>query len=158
MSIVKGQIAPAFSLYNTEKIKVTLYDHRGSNVVLLFFPLAFTGTCTKELCNVRDNIALYNNMHATVFGISIDSLFTLKKYKEEQGLNFDLLSDFNRQTAKEYDVLYDVFPSFEMQGVSKRAVFIIDKEGVVQYNEICAVPSDLPDFEAMKKVLEGLNS
>jgi peroxiredoxin len=157
MSIQTGQQAPDFILFDTEKNKVSLTDQKGSNVVLLFFPLAFTGTCTAELCNVRDNIGIYNNTNAKVFGVSVDSLFTLGKFKAEQNLNFPLLSDFNKTAAKSYDVLYETFPAFEMQGVSKRAAFVIDKEGVVQYAEICPTPGDLPNFEAIQQTLNGLN-
>ncbi len=157
MSILAGQQAPDFTLFNTEKQKVSLTDQRGKNVVLLFFPFAFTGTCTAELCNVRDNIGIYNNTNAQVFGLSVDSLFTLDKYKADQNLNFPLLSDFNKEASKAFDVLYDIFPAFELQGVSKRAAFVIDKEGVVRYAEICPTPGDLPDFTAIQKTLEGLN-
>ena len=157
MSIQIGQKAPDFTLFDTDKNKVSLAEQKGSNVVVLFFPLAFTGVCTAELCNVRDNIANYNNTNAKVFGVSVDSLFTLGKFKTEQNLNFPLLSDFNKDAAKAFDVLYETFPAFEMQGVSKRAAFVIDKEGVVQYTEICATPGDLPDFAAIQKTLEGLN-
>jgi peroxiredoxin len=124
---------------------------------ILFFPLAFTGVCTTELCNIRDNIGVYNATNATVLGISVDSLFALGKFKEEQKLNFQLLSDFNKTTAKAFDVLYETFPAFEMQGVSKRAAFVIDKEGVVQYEEVCATPGDLPNFEAIQTTLNSLN-
>lgn len=157
MSIQTGQQAPAFTLFDTDKNKISLADQSGSNVVLLFFPLAFTGVCTAELCNVRDNISMYNNTNAKVFGVSVDSLFTLGKFKEEQNLNFPLLSDFNKEAAKAYDVLYETFPAFEMQGVSKRAAFVIDKDGVVRYAEICATPGDLPDFDAIQQTLNGLH-
>lgn len=92
MSISIGQAAPNFTLFDTDKKPVSLADFKGQNVVVLFFPLAFTGVCTAELCNIRDNIATYNNANATVLGISVDSLFTLGKFKEEQKLNFSLLS------------------------------------------------------------------
>ena len=157
MPIITGQLAPDFSLFDSEKNKVNLSDFKKKNVLLLFFPLAFTGVCTKELCSIRDNITLYNNADAQVLGISVDSLYVLNKFKEEQHLNFPLLSDFNRQASKAFDVLYETFPSFEMQGVSKRAAFVIDKEGIIQYAEICATPRDLPDFEAINKVLSALN-
>lgn len=153
MEIVKGQQAPAFTLFDTDKNKVNLTDYKGKNVVLLFFPLAFTGVCTAELCSVRDNIANYNDTNAQVLGISVDSLFTLGKFKAEQNLNFPLLSDFNKTAAADFGVLYEVFPAFEMQGVSKRAAFVIDKEGVVQYSEVCPTPGDLPDFTAIAKTL-----
>ena len=156
MSIQTGQQAPNINLFDSDKNKVFLSDQKGCNVVVLFFPLAFTSVCTAELCSVRDNISSYNNANAKVFGISIDSLFTLRKYKAEQNLNFPLLSDFNREAAKAYSVLYETFPSFEMQGVSKRAAFVIDKEGVIQYAEVCPTPDDLPDFEAIQQTLAGL--
>ena len=151
MAIAIGQAAPGFSLYDSEKKKINLGDYKGKNVVLLFFPLAFTGTCTKELCSVRDNISIYNETNAQVLGISVDSLYVLNKYKKEQNLNFPLLSDFNKDASKAFDVLYETYPSFEMQGVSKRAVFVIDKEGVVQHAEICATPGELPDFNAIQQ-------
>jgi len=124
----------------------------GKNVLLLFFPQAFTGTCTKELCSTRDNIALYNEANAQVFGISVDSVFTLGKYKEEQHLNFPLLSDFNKTTSTEYGSLYDSFV-FDMKGVSKRSAFVIDKQGAIRYAEVLETATDLPDFTAIQKVL-----
>jgi len=157
MAVEIGQEAPAFSLYDTEKNKVSLDDYKGKNVVLLFFPLAFTGVCTKELCTVRDNISIYNDTNAQVVGISVDSLYVLNKFKQEQNLNFPLLSDFNKDAAKAFDVLYDTFSKFEMHGVSKRAAFVIDKEGIIQYVEICTNPADLPDFDAIQQILNKLN-
>jgi len=157
MSIQAGAVAPQFSLFDTDKNKVSLADQKGKNVVVLFFPLAFTGVCTTELCNVRDNIALYNNTNAVVFGVSVDSLFSLGKFRDEQKLNFQLLSDFNKEAASAYGVLYETFPAFEMQGVSKRAAFVIDKEGVVRYAEVCPTPGDLPNFEAIQQTLNSLN-
>ena len=99
MNIQVGQKAPDFALYDSDKNKVSLSDFKDKNVLVLFFPLAFTSTCTAELCNIRDNIALYNNSNAQVLGISIDSLFVLGKFKAEQNLNFPLLSDFNKEAA-----------------------------------------------------------
>lgn len=157
MAIEKGQQAPAFTLYDSEKNKVSLTDYKGKNVVLLFFPLAFTSVCTAELCSVRDNISLYNGAGAQVLGISVDSLFTLDKFKKEQQLNYPLLSDFNKTASAGYGVLYDTFPAFDMQGVSKRAAFVIDKNGIVQYSEVCPTPGDQPDFAAIQQVLASLN-
>jgi peroxiredoxin len=157
MSTLLGQAAPALTLFDTDKKAVSLSDYKGKNVVVLFFPLAFTGVCTAELCNIRDNIGIYNNTNAVVLGISVDSIFTLGKFKEEQKLNFTLLSDFNKTAAKAFDVLYEVFPAFEMQGVSKRAAFVIDAEGTIQYEEVCATPGDLPNFEAIQTTLNKLN-
>src|SRR5215468_144368 len=105
MKIEVGQPAPDFTLRDTEKEMVSLYDQRGSNVLLLFFPLAFTSVCTKELCTVRDNISTYNNINSKVFGISVDSPASLKKFKEDQQLNFPLLSDFNKEVSVAYGCL-----------------------------------------------------
>lgn len=157
MAIEKGQKAPAFTLYDSDKQKVNLADFDGKNVVLLFFPFAFTSVCTAELCSVRDNIDLYNSTNAQVLGISVDSLFTLHKYKTEQNLNYPLLSDFNKTVAADYGVLYDTFPAFELLGVSKRAAFVIDKNGVVQYSEVCPTPGHQPNFAAIKETLASLN-
>ena len=156
MKIETGTKAPDFSLYNSEKIKVSLSDYKGRNVLLLFFPLAFTGTCTTELCSVRDNISQYNNSNAEVIGISVDSVYTLAKYKEEQHLNFQLLSDFNKEVSTAYGSIYQTF-GFDMQGVGKRSAFVIDMEGFVQYAEILENAKDIPDFEAIQKVLSQHN-
>ena len=156
MKIEKGQQAPDFSLYDSDKNKTTLSQLKGQNVLLLFFPLAFTGTCTKELCSVRDSISLYNDANAKVLGISVDTIYSLAKYKEEQRLNFPLLSDFNKEASAAYGCLYDIF-SYGMKGVSKRSAFVIDKNDIVQYAEVLEKATDLPDFEAIKKTLELLN-
>ncbi len=156
MQIQVGQKAPDFSLYDTTKKKVSLTDLKGKNVLLLFFPFAFTGTCTKELCAIRDDIARYSNANAEVLGISVDSVYSLAKYKEEQGYNFPLLSDFNKETSAAYGSLYDEW-KLDMRGVSKRSAFIIDKEGVVQYAEVLEIADDLPNLEAINQRLTELN-
>ena len=156
MKVEIGTKAPEFSLYNSEKNKVSLSDYKGKNVLLLFFPLAFTGTCTKELCGVRDNISQYNNSNADVFGISVDSVYTLSKYKEEQHLNFQLLSDFNKEVSTAYDSLYQTF-GLDMHGVSKRSAFLIDKDGIVRYAEVLENAKEIPDFEAIQKTLSQYN-
>ena len=156
MKIGIGEKAPEFTLYNSEKNKVSLADYIGKNVLLLFFPQAFTSVCTKELCGIRDNIALYNNMNAVVFGISVDSVFTLKKFKEDQGYNFDLLSDFNKEVSNAYDTIYHEW-KLEMRGVSKRSAFLIDKEGVIRYAEVLENASDVPDIAAIEKTLADIS-
>jgi len=156
MTIQAGQNAPDFTLFDTTKKEVHLHDYKGKKVVLLFFPLAFTSVCTKELCYVRDHIALFNNINAEVLGISVDSLYTLAKFKEEQGLNFSLLSDFNKETAEAYGALYNQF-SFNMKGVSKRASFVIDSNGVVRYAAVQENAGDLPDFEAITTTLSTID-
>lgn len=156
MKLIPGQQAPDFSLYDSDKNKVTLSDLKGHNVLLLFFPAAFTGTCTKELCSVRDNIGIYNDADAKVFGISVDMVYSLAKYKEEQNLNFSLLSDFNKEVSAAYGCLYDTF-SFEMKGVSKRASFIIDKSRILRYVEVLDKATDLPNFNVINKTLQSLD-
>jgi peroxiredoxin len=155
MSLSAGQPAPDFTLFDTGKKTVTLSDLKGSNVVILFFPFAFTSVCTRELCAVRDSISWYNNFNATVLGISVDSLYTLGKYREEQQLNFPLLSDFNKDVSTAYGSLYETF-GFGMKGVSKRSAFVIDKEGVIRYAEVLENAGEVPDFGAIRSVLEGL--
>src|SRR6185436_13359333 len=155
MKLDSGQIAPDFTLYDSAKNKVTLSDQRGQNVLLLFFPLAFTSTCTAELCSVRDNISFYNNVHAKVFGISVDSLHTLAKYKDEQNLNFSLLSDFNKDVSTAYGSIYEMF-GYNMKGVSKRSAFVIDKEGIVKYAEVLENASEQPNFKNITLTLEDL--
>jgi peroxiredoxin len=124
-------------------------------VLLLFFPQAFTSVCTKELCGVRDNISRYQSVNASVFGISVDSVFTLAKFKEEQQFNFPLLSDFNKEVAEAYGSIYKDW-ILNMRGVSKRSAFVIDKEGVVQYAEVLESAGDVPDFEKINTVLDSL--
>lgn len=155
MTINKGDKAPDFTLRASDKSEVSLSDHKGKNVVLLFFPLAFTGVCTDELCSMRDDISTYENLNAQVMAVSVDSLFTLEKFKEEQNYNFPLLSDFNKEASRAYGALYEDFV-LDMKGVSKRSAFVIDKEGVVQYAEVLDSAGDLPNFSAVKETLEQL--
>ena len=155
MKIEKGQKAPDFNLYDSDKNKVSLSDLQGRNVVLLFFPLAFTSVCTAELCSVRDNLSRYDQLNAEVFGISVDSLHTLKRFKQDQQLNFRLLSDFNKEVSAVFGCLYDNF-SFDMRGVSKRAAFVIDSDGIVQYAEVLENAGNQPDFAAIQSALETI--
>lgn len=148
--------APDFELQDTSGDNVRLSDFQGKkNVVLLFFPLAFSSVCTEELCTTRDNLKLYNSMDAKVMGVSVDSFFTLKEFKKSQNLNFTLLSDFNKEVSSRYNALYDDY--FGMKGVAKRASFVIDKEGVIKYREILDDSSELPDFKALQQLLSSLN-
>ncbi len=156
MAIEVGKAAPEFSLFDTDKNKVSLGDLKGKNVLLLFFPQAFTGVCTKELCAVRDDISRYNNANAQVIGLSVDSVFTLKKFKEDQQYGFLLLSDFNKTVSAAYGSLYQDW-ILEMKGVSKRSAFVIDKEGIVRYAQVLEVAGDLPDFDAINQILAGLS-
>lgn len=155
MAIQKGQQAPGFTLFDTEKKEVSLESLRGKHVVLVFFPLAFTSVCTAELCSLKDNLSVYNDLEATVLGISVDSLFSLARFKAEQQLNFTLISDFNKEVSTAYDTIYTQF-GFGMKGVSKRSVFVIDKEGIVQHSEVLENAGETPDFEQVLSVLRSI--
>jgi peroxiredoxin len=155
MTIEIGKNAPEFTLHDSDKNKVSLSDFKGKNVLLLFFPQAFTGVCTKELCSIRDGIAIYNNANAQVLGISVDSVFTLAKFKEEQQYNFPLLSDFNKEVSTAYGSIYTDW-ILDMKGVSKRSAFIIDKEGIIRYAEVLESAGDIPNFDAIQQTLTEL--
>ncbi len=155
MSLQIGDQAPDFKLYSSDKQEVSLSDYRGKNVVILFFPMAFTSVCTAELCQTRDDIAFYSALNTDILAISVDSIFTLGKFKEDQKLPFPLLSDFNKEVCQAYDAYYETF-GFGMRGVSKRAAFVVDKEGVIRYAEVLEKASDVPDFEAIKSTLASL--
>ena len=149
MALTIGQAAPAFKLFNSEKEEVALTDFLGKKVIIHFFPQAFTGVCTTQLCTMRDNLNYYTDLNAVVLGISVDSVFTLGKFKEEQNYNFSLLSDFNKEVAKAYNALYENW-ILNMNGVAKRAAFVIDSNGILQYVEVLESAGDLPNFEAIK--------
>jgi len=155
MQLKVGDKAPSFTLRNTEKKEISLEDYKGKNVVVLFFPLAFTGVCTEELCSVRDDMSSYESLGAEILAISVDSLFTLDRFKAEQEYNFDLLSDFNKEVSRAYGSMYDDFV-LEMKGVSKRAAFVIDGEGTICYAEVLENAGDVPNFDLVKKTLESL--
>ncbi len=156
MILSVGNTAPTFKLFSSEKSEVSLSDYKGKNVLILFFPLAFTGVCTTELCTMRDNYSKYEKLNAEIIGISVDSLFTLEKFKVENNLNFTLLSDFNKEVSMAYGCLYEDFV-LGMKGVSKRSAFVIDGNGIIQYAEVLDNAGELPDFDAITKVLESLN-
>ncbi|GAB4043885.1 redoxin domain-containing protein [Spirosoma jeollabukense] len=154
--LTPGQKAPDFTLYNTDRQEVSLTDFQGKNVVILFFPMAFTSTCTAELCEMRDNISTYAGLNADIVGISVDSPFTLAKFKEEQQLPFNLLSDFNKEVSQAYDTYYETFV-LNLKGVSKRSAFVIDQKGLVQYAEVLESAGDVPNFTAVQETLASLN-
>jgi glutaredoxin-dependent peroxiredoxin len=151
-----GQSAPDFTLYDSEKKQHTLSDYRGKKVLLLFFPLAFTSVCTAELCDTRDKMKVYESLNVLPIAISVDSLYSLAKYKEEENLNFPLLSDFNKEVSKLYGSLYEKF-GYGMLGVSKRSAFLIDENGVIQYAEVLENAGEQPNFEAIKVKLLALS-
>jgi peroxiredoxin len=155
MKLKPGDKAPSFNIFDSDKQPVFLESLRGHNVVLHFYPAAFTSTCTKQLCTTRDDLSFYNDMNAKVIGISTDSVYVLKKYKEEQNLNFILASDYNKEVSGWYGAQYEVF-NYGMKGTSKRAAFVIDKDGFIQYAEVLDNASLLPDFNLIKETLKRL--
>lgn len=155
MAISEGQKAPDFTLVDSDKKPHKLSDYRGKKVVLLFFPAAFTGVCTKEMCQTRDELFLYNNMDASVFGISVDLPFALGKFKELNNLNFTLLSDFNKEAISAFGIKYDEWIA-GLKGVAKRSAFVIDKEGTVRFAHVLEQAGDFPDLDGVKRTLSEL--
>jgi peroxiredoxin len=152
MSIDVGSTAPDFTLPNQDREPVTLSARRGRPVVLAFFPAAFSSVCTKELCTFRDRLSALNLADAQVYGISVDTFFTLKAFQNDQQLTFPLLSDFNKQVIRDYGVFNE--DMIGLKGIAKRAVFVIDKDGIVRYSEVLADARSEPDYE---KVFWALN-
>ncbi len=155
MALQIGDKAPAISLYSSDRELVHLSDYKGRNVLLLFFPFAFTSTCTQQLCSTRDDMDVFNSLNAEIFGISVDSLHSLAKYKEVYDLNFTMLSDFNKVTIRAYDAVYEDY-KYGMHGVGKRAAFVIDGEGIIRYAEVLEDSGNIPDYEAIKNAIRTL--
>jgi peroxiredoxin len=155
MSLNVGDKAPDFKLFSSEKEEVSLENYKGKNLIIQFFPAAFTGVCTAQMCEMRDGLKKYEKLNADIVGVSVDSPFTLGKFKEQETLNFPLLSDFNKKMVTDYGVYRENFV-LGMIGVANRAAFLVDKEGVVRYAEVLDSPGNLPNFQAMNEVLETL--
>ena len=156
MALKVGDKAPNFTLLASDKSKISLEDYKGKNVVLLFFPLAFSGVCTTELCSLRDDIGSYEALDAEILAVSIDSFASLAKFKELEGYSFPLLSDFNKTVAPAYGAFYEDWV-LDMKGVAKRSAFVIDGEGTIKYAEVLESAGDIPNFEAVKETLASLN-
>ncbi|MCP9762401.1 redoxin domain-containing protein [Lacihabitans soyangensis] len=152
MTLKIGDVAPDFTLISTEKTPVSLSDYKGKKVVVLFFPMAFTGVCTTELCSLRDDIATYSSLNAEILAISVDSPFTLGKFKEDQKLPFPLLSDFNKTASTAYGAIYEEFV-LGLKGVSKRSAFVVNADGTLAYAEVLESAGDLPNFDNVKAAL-----
>ena len=156
MAIAVGTRAPAIKLFNTDRKEISLGDFKGKTVILHFFPAAFTGTCTEQVCSNRDDLAFYNDLGAVVTGISVDMPFSLKIFKEKHNLNFELLSDFNKVTIHEYDMYHCNF-TCGIRGVAKRGVVVIDKNGIVAYSEETTNLGTQVNFQALKDALKLLS-
>lgn len=157
MALKIGDKAPEFTLPSFTPSKdlaeVSLGSMKGKNVVLLFFPQAFTGVCTAEMCEMSGSG--YKDLNAEVVGISVDGTFVQKAFAEKNDITVPLLSDFNKEVVKKYDVLRPEF-AHGMKGVAERAVYVIDKDGVIRYVEVMPSPGDQVSFEGIKKAVEGL--
>jgi glutaredoxin-dependent peroxiredoxin len=156
MSVDVGSKAPDFTLTNEERQPVTLSRQRGRPVVLAFFPAAFSSVCTKELCTFQDALAQLNDVNAAVYGISVDTFFTLKAFHDQQKLSFSLLSDFNKQVIRDYGVFNE--DMIGLKGIAKRAVFVLDKDGVVRHREVLDDARNEPDYQKVHQTLASLGS
>jgi len=154
MVIKVGNKAPEFTLFDADKKQRQLSEFRSKNVVLAFYPGAFTGVCTKEFCAFRDAISNFNNLNAQVVGISVDSPFANKAFAAQNNLQFPLLSDYTREVSKQYGGVYEDFAGLKGYSVSKRAVFIIDAEGRVKYIWVSENPGVEPDYEGISQALK----
>ena len=157
MALSVGTKAPDFTLKSKSPVdvEVKLSNNFGKkNTVLLFFPLAFTGVCTTEMCDVTAGLSAYAGMNADVIAVSVDSPFAQAAWAQKEKIGITLASDLNKTTTKAYDVLFPMLAG--VGDTSARAAFVIDKTGVIQYSEQTATPKDLPNFNAVKDVLAKL--
>lgn len=159
MSLKNGEKAPLFTLKNQDENDVSLESFHGKNILILFFPFAFSSVCTKEFCLINNSFPEFDTNNTTVLGISVDSHYSLRAWKKENNIKFDLLSDFNKEVSKKFDVLEENFfpEKLNYKGVSKRAVFILNKEGDLVYSEICKAAYLEPDYDKINEVLSSLN-
>lgn len=155
MAIAPGTKAPAFKLYNTDRKVISSADLAGKIIVLSFFPAAFTGVCTEQICHSRDDMNFYNDLGVVVIGISTDMPFSLKAFKEKHNLNYELVSDYNKLTIHEYDMYHCNFIC-GLKGVAKRGVVVIDKTGTVAYSEETVNTGTQVNFAALKEALQKL--
>jgi glutaredoxin-dependent peroxiredoxin len=158
MAIAVGTKAPDFTLKSKQGDNINdikLSDNFGKkNTIILFFPLAFTGVCTQELCDVSQGLESFTSLDATVYGISVDSPFAQDAWAQKEKITLPLLSDLNKKTAEAYGVLLPDLAGFG--ATSARAAFVIGKDGLIKYSEQTPTPKDLPNFNAIKDVLKGL--
>jgi len=156
MAVEVGQQAPDVTLVNYDRKPVKLGELRGKPTVLLFFPGAYTGTCTKEMCTFRDGMAQYGNLNAQVIGISVDQPYSQKAFADQNGLNFPLLSDFNREAVRAFGVQDPNWAGGLMPGVAMRSVFVLDRQGVVRYKWVADKQGTEPDYGAVETAVKAL--
>ena len=157
MAAEVGQTAPEFSLYDQDRKERSLAEFKGKNVVLAFYPGAFTGTCTTEMCALRDRADQFNSLNAQVLGISVDNPFAQKAWSDANNLNFPLLSDFDRQAVIQYEVALPNLAGLQGYTAANRAVFVVDRVGVVRYKWVAPSPVDEPDYEELRHALAQLS-
>lgn len=150
-------MAPDFELPDTKNKMRKLSEFKGKKVVLAFFPGAFTGVCTKEMCAFRDSMSGFNNLDAKVLGISVDTPFSLAKFAESNNLNFDLLSDHGKHVINELGIVHKDFIGLSKLDVAKRSVFVLDKNGKVAYAWVSEDPGKEPDYNTINEELKKLN-
>jgi peroxiredoxin len=151
-----GEKAPDFTLVNMNMKQVSLKDFKGKKVILAFFPGAFTGTCTQEMCTLRDSIAKMEDLDAQILGISVNDPFSNKAFHEENALNFPLLSDYTREVVRRYGVYHEDFAGLKGYTAAKRSVFILDEDGVIRYKWVTEDPSIEPPYDELEKELKKL--
>jgi glutaredoxin-dependent peroxiredoxin len=152
MPVDVGAKAPDFTLPNQDREQVTLSEQlKKGPVVLAFFPAAFSGVCTKEMCTFRDTMAELNKVGANVLGVSVDTFFSLKAWADQQKLNFPLLSDFNKDVIRKYDVVNP--DMIGLKDISKRAVFVIGRDGAVRHREVLDDARNEPDYGKVRQAL-----
>ncbi len=156
MAVTVGQQAPDFTLYDTDRKPRKLSEFRGQSVVLAFFPGAFTGVCTKEMCTFRDSASRMNELKAQVVGVSVDPPFSLKAWADQNQLTFPLLSDFDRRVVAQYGVALPNLAGLVGYVAANRAVFVIDKSGIVRYQWLAPQPGKEPDYAEISVALEKL--
>lgn len=156
MVLTVGDKAPEFVMPDTEKKERSLKDFLGAKTILAFFPGAFTGTCTKELCTFRDSLSEFNRLNAQVVGISVDAPFSNKAFAAANNLQFPLLSDHTRTVSKLYGGVHEDFSGIKGYAASKRAVFVLDKNGIIQYRWVSENPGIEPLYVEINEVLSKI--
>ena len=155
MAVEVGQKMPEFSLYDTEKKKRTLSEFQGKNVVLAFFPGAFTGTCTKELCTFRDRHDQLSNLNAQVVGVTVDSPASQTEWVKQHNIKYPVVSDFNRALVNQLDIALPNMGGVEGFTSAKRSVFVVDKDGVLRYKWVAQAPGE-PNYDEIQQELAKL--
>jgi len=153
MSINTGDKVADFKLYDTERKERSLSEFLGQKTILVFYPGAFTGVCTTEMCRMQDSLSLFNSANAKVVGISVDSPFANKAFADANKITYPLLSDLDRKVSKQISGLYDAFAHVPGYTASKRSVFILDKDAVVKYRWSTDNPGTEPPYEEIEKAL-----